>query len=82
MAYTISYNQTFKPVFTSRFDSQDYHLMIFNRWGELIFESYNATIGWNATYPVDGELCQDGVSFFPTFSIFLYLCHMEYFIII
>ncbi|MGV6861709.1 MAG: PKD domain-containing protein [Putridiphycobacter sp.] len=55
------YNQTFQPVFTSGYDIYDYHLMIFNRWGELIFESYNAAIGWNGTYPESGELCQDGV---------------------
>ena len=55
------FNQTFKPIFTSGFDPQDYHLMIFNRWGELIFESYNAAIGWDGTYPENGELCQDGV---------------------
>ncbi len=34
----------------------DYHLMIFNRWGELIFESVDITIGWNGYYR--GKLCQ------------------------
>ncbi len=53
------YNETFKPVFTSGYDPFDYHLMIFNRWGEVVFESYNAEIGWNGKY-VDG-LCEDGV---------------------
>jgi gliding motility-associated-like protein len=56
-----NYNQTFQPIFTSGFDPYDYHLMIFNRWGELIFESYNANIGWKGTYPDGGELCEDGV---------------------
>jgi gliding motility-associated-like protein len=55
------YNQTFKPVFTSGYDPYDYHLMIFNRWGELVFESYNSAIGWDGTYPKDGVLCEDGV---------------------
>lgn len=55
------FNQTFKPIFTSGFDPFDYHLQIYNRWGELIFESYNADIGWDGTYPKDGKLCQDGV---------------------
>ena len=55
------FNQTFKPIFTAGFDPFDYHLMIFNRWGELIFESYNADIGWDGTYPENGELAQDGV---------------------
>jgi len=44
------YNQDFKPVFTSGFDPYDYQLLIFNRWGNLIFESYNVEIGWDGTY--------------------------------
>ncbi len=55
------YNQTFQPIFTSGFNPYEYHLMIFNRWGEIIFESYNAAIGWDGTYPESGELCEDGV---------------------
>lgn len=55
------YNQTFKPIFTSGFNPQEYHLIIFNRWGEIIFESYDANFGWDGTYPKDGKLCQDGV---------------------
>ncbi|PWH85490.1 T9SS type B sorting domain-containing protein [Brumimicrobium oceani] len=44
------YNQTFKPVFTSGFDPLDYKLQIYNRWGELIFESNDANYGWDGTY--------------------------------
>ena len=55
------YNQTFKPVFTSGFDPYDYNLFIYNRWGELIFESHDAKIGWDGTYGVtSGEKVQDG----------------------
>jgi gliding motility-associated-like protein len=54
------FNNTFYPVFTSGYDPYDYHLMIFNRWGELIFESYNAGIGWDGTYG-NGDLVQDDV---------------------
>lgn len=53
------FNETFQPVFESGFDPFDFHLMIFNRWGEIIFESYNANIGWDGTY--GGEIVQDGV---------------------
>jgi len=56
------YNQSFKPVFTAGFDPFDYTLYIYNRWGELIFESKNALIGWDGTYG-DGEnviFAQDG----------------------
>jgi len=53
------FNQTFKPVFTSGFDPFDYNLMIFDRWGELIFESYNADVGWDGRFL--GKMVQDGV---------------------
>lgn len=53
-------NHTFKPIFTSGFDLYDYHLTIFNRWGEILFESYNSDIGWNGSY-IDGELVEGGV---------------------
>jgi gliding motility-associated-like protein len=53
-------NNTFTPVFTSGFDVQDYHLIIFNRWGETIFESYNSQIGWDGTYGGD-EIVAEGV---------------------
>jgi gliding motility-associated-like protein len=54
------YNETFKPIFTSGFDPFDYTLLIYNRWGEVIFESHNAEIGWEGTYGVDGKIVQDG----------------------
>ena len=28
----------------------DFHMMIFNRWGELMFESFDINHGWDATY--------------------------------
>jgi gliding motility-associated-like protein len=54
------YNNEFIPVFTAGFDPYNYSLMIFNRWGELIFESRDATVGWKGFYGVDGKMCQDG----------------------
>ncbi len=45
------FNQTFQPVFTEGFDPFDYTLLIFNRWGEVVFESHDVTIGWDGTYP-------------------------------
>ena len=57
-----NFNQTFKPIFTSGFDPYDYTLLIFNRWGEIIFESHDANVGWNGTYGSNGEIemVQDG----------------------
>jgi gliding motility-associated-like protein len=53
------FNNVFQPVFTSGFDASNFHLSIYNRWGELIFESYDASKGWDGYY--NGVLCQDGV---------------------
>ena len=36
-----------------------YHLQIFNRWGTLIYESYDVMTGWDGYYL--GKLCQQGV---------------------
>jgi len=44
------FNQLWKPIFTSGFDPFNFHLEIFNRWGELIWESYDHTVGWDGTY--------------------------------
>jgi gliding motility-associated-like protein len=52
------FNQTFKPIFTSGFDIFNYNLLIFNRWGEVLFESNDSEYGWDGTY--GGEICQDG----------------------
>jgi gliding motility-associated-like protein len=44
------FNETFKPVFTAGFDIYQYSFVVFNRWGEVLFESQNAKIGWDGTY--------------------------------
>jgi gliding motility-associated-like protein len=51
-----AYNQTFEPVIASIIDQ--YHLELYNRWGELIFESYNKNVGWDGTY--NNVRVQDG----------------------
>jgi gliding motility-associated-like protein len=42
-------NDIFKPVIQG-FKPDSYQLMIFNRWGELIFQSNNVDIGWDGTH--------------------------------
>ena len=54
-----SYNQFFQPVFTSGYDPFDYTLLIFDRWGEIIFESHDVTKGWDGTYSGNYNV-QDG----------------------
>ena len=55
------HNHVFLPVFTSGYDPYNYNLMIFDRWGEVIFESRDATVGWDGSYSGDARNVQDGV---------------------
>src|SRR3989338_542019 len=52
------FNQTFQPVFTSGFDLYDFNFMVFNRWGEIVFESNDAAVGWDGSY--SGRMAQEG----------------------
>ena len=54
-------NKVFKPVFTSGYDPLNFTMYIFNRWGELVFETHDSEKGWNGNYGLDGEICQDGL---------------------
>ncbi len=45
-----AFNNTFKPIFSSGLDPTNYTLFIYDRWGELIFETHNVEIGWDGTY--------------------------------
>ena len=54
-------NQVWQPVFTSGFNPYDYHAVIFNRWGEVIWESYNAQEPWDGSYKGGEYLCQEGI---------------------
>ncbi|HNR86658.1 MAG TPA: gliding motility-associated C-terminal domain-containing protein, partial [Taishania sp.] len=54
------FNNVFQPVFTSGFDPFDFNMLIFNRWGERVFESKDATIGWDGIFGGTGKMCQDG----------------------
>lgn len=49
-------NNVWKPQGYNYFDE---HFFIVNRWGQIIFESYNLDYGWDGTY--NGKMCQDGV---------------------
>lgn len=52
------YNPVFQPVFVSGFDPMSYHFIIFNRWGEILFESMNHEVGWDGNY--GGQKVQEG----------------------
>ena len=55
-------NQTFQPVFSSGFDPAEYSMRIFNRWGEVVFETNDATFGWDGGYGngANYKMMQDG----------------------
>jgi gliding motility-associated-like protein len=52
-------NNTFKPVITSGVDLFNYSFYIYNRWGQVIWESYNPEYGWDGTF--NNIMCQDGI---------------------
>lgn len=52
------FNNNFKPIFSSGFDPMNYQLLIYNRWGEIVFESRNSEIGWDGTY--NNSLVEEG----------------------
>lgn len=52
------FNNSFLPIFTSGFDPYSYSLSIYNRWGEILFESKDHKVGWDGTY--DDKLCPVG----------------------
>lgn len=53
-------NETFRPVAQGIITS--YQIIIFNRWGQKLYESNDAIIGWDGTS--EGKQCPDGVYFY------------------
>jgi gliding motility-associated-like protein len=53
----IEENRVFKPGVIDHVE--EYHLMVFNRWGELIFESFDKDTGWDGY--VDGKMAKQDV---------------------
>jgi gliding motility-associated-like protein len=54
-----SYNEVFFPVFADPTRIKKYNLMIFNRWGERIWETTDYNEGWDGRS--NGKDVQDGV---------------------
>ena len=54
-----SRNDTFYPILNGEVD-QSYKLYVFNRWGELVFDSYYIQNEWNGE-DLNGNLCKEGV---------------------
>ena len=54
------HNQYFQ-IEGNKIDPSDFSMQIFNRWGELIFESNNIEIGWNGNYGPNNTAAPSGV---------------------
>jgi gliding motility-associated-like protein len=44
------FNQSFRPIITSGIDIYNFTFKIYNRWGEVIWESKDPSVGWDGTY--------------------------------
>jgi gliding motility-associated-like protein len=52
-------NQLFYPVFSgSNFDRKDYSFLIYNRWGEVVFQTDNIQAAWDGFHK--GAPCIQG----------------------
>ncbi|NRA10494.1 MAG: gliding motility-associated C-terminal domain-containing protein, partial [Crocinitomicaceae bacterium] len=51
------FNQTWQ-IHISGIDIHDFDLLLFNRWGQLIWESHDSSVGWDGTY--NGKIVPDG----------------------
>jgi gliding motility-associated-like protein len=56
---------------------ENYHMMIFNRWGELVFESYDKDVHWNGLEMNTGEPCPGATYFFVLKYNFFYFDPVE-----
>ena len=44
------FNNIFKPVVPPGLALDEYSFRIYNRWGEVLFESHDVEVGWDGTY--------------------------------
>lgn len=54
-----AFNNLFKPIFNDEISTENYSLYIFNRWGELVFETHDKNQGWDGTYK-NKKICELG----------------------
>ena len=48
------HNNVFLPIMTAGFSPASYEFYIYNRWGEVVFESRDTQVGWDGTYAGGG----------------------------
>lgn len=52
------FNETWR-VFMNGIEMSEFHLLMYNRWGETIWESFDPTAEWDGTYNTTGKI-EDG----------------------
>jgi gliding motility-associated-like protein len=55
-------NDNFKPSYIG--NPQNYYLGIYDRWGHLVFKSFNPDLGWNGLYGNDGKPSDIGTYYY------------------
>jgi gliding motility-associated-like protein len=53
-------NQMFTPVLSQGMKRNYFEFYIYNRWGEIVFESHDPEVGWNGAYGPDAIDCSIG----------------------
>jgi gliding motility-associated-like protein len=53
-------NQIFLPIFYSGYDPLNFVMSIYNRWGEVVFETRNVQFGWDGSVGLEGLDAQEG----------------------
>lgn len=66
----VEYRSTkvFYPIWKGVDTNKEYTLQIFNRWGELIYQSKDLMIGWDGY--IDGKLVPQGIYFYKAIGSF------------
>jgi len=54
------YNPQFRPEFKSGYDTENYAMNVFDRWGEIVFSTTNIIEGWSGLDIRTNKLCLDG----------------------
>ena len=54
------FNNVFRPIFSKGIDINTFEMRIYNRWGEVLFESVDPSEGWNGSYGEEGLDIQAG----------------------
>jgi gliding motility-associated-like protein len=51
-------NDEFIPIFNMANSVKEYRFEVYNRWGQIVFETNDITLGWDGKYK--GKICQTG----------------------